>query len=436
MADMDVFEDAIARLERIGRSADVPPGIIDALRHPRSTHIATLPIRMDDGSTQRFQSFRSRYNDVLGPTKGGIRYHPGVCLAEIQALALWMTLKCALVEIPFGGAKGGIVVDPKSLSHLELERLSRAYIRAMADVIGPNKDIPAPDVYTNERIMGWMSDEYQTINRAKSPGVVTGKPIALGGSPGREEATGRGAFFVLQNLLKERGLDPGDLRVAVQGFGNAGSQFARILHAAGYRVVAISDVLGGVFAESGLDVEALYREKQSTCGVGGVYCEGSVCHCCGPMSLEQISNDELLELDVDVLVPAALEGVIGAWNVDRIRASIILEVANGPVRSEVDDRLTERGVVVVPDILANAGGVIVSYFEWVQNRSGYPWTLSEVRGRLESTLSAAFGKVWEAAEDEGCSLREAAYATALRHLEVAIAAGGTREYFAGNVDHG
>ena len=429
MSGPDVFEDAVSRMERIGKAADVSGEIIDSLRNPRSTHIATLPVRMDDGSTKHFQAFRSRYNDVLGPAKGGIRFHPDVGLAEVRALALWMTLKCALVGIPFGGGKGGVVVDPKSLSHLELERLSRAYIRAMADVIGPDQDIPAPDVYTNERIMGWMADEYQSIRRAKTPAVITGKPIALGGSAGREEATGRGAFFVLQDLMKRRGLVPGDTRVAIQGFGNAGSQIARILNETGYRVVAVSDVKGGVFAESGLDIETLYREKQSTCGVGGVYCEGSVCGCCGPMSLERISNEELLELDVDVLVPAALEGVIGPENVDRIRAPIILEVANGPVRSEVDSRLAERGVVAVPDILTNAGGVIVSYFEWVQNRNGYAWTLSEVRNRLQSTLSAAFQIIWDLAERDGRSLREAAYVTALRRLEVAIVAGGTREYF-------
>jgi glutamate dehydrogenase (NADP+) len=347
----------------------------------------------------------------------------------MQALGLWMTIKCAVVGIPFGGGKGGVVVDPKSLSRLELERLSRAYVRAMADVIGPDEDIPAPDVYTNERIMGWMADEYQAISRTKAPSVVTGKPLALGGSLGRDEATGRGAFLVLQELARRQGLSAEGTRVAIQGFGNAGSQVGRLLQEAGYCVVAVSDSRGGVFAESGLDAEALHRDKQSTCGLGGVYCEGSVCSCCATPSSERITNEELLELDVDVLIPAALEGVIGPENVNRIRAPIVLEVANGPVRGEADARLDERGILVVPDILANAGGVVVSYFEWVQNRHGYAWTLSEVRDRLQVTLSNAFAEVWDLAEREGFTLRSASYVTALRRLETAVAAQGTREYF-------
>lgn len=429
MQQIDVFGDAVSRLERIGEQAGVSSEVIDALRMPRSTHIATLPVRMDDGTTRHFQGYRCRYSDVLGPAKGGIRYHPHVTQAEVQALALWMTLKCAVAQIPFGGGKGGVTVDPKSLSRLELERLSRAYMRAMADVLGPDQDIPAPDVYTNERIMGWMADEYQAIRRAKAPSVITGKPIELGGSLGRDEATGRGAFHVLQDLAKRRGLSPPDTRVAIQGFGNAGSQVGRLLQEAGYRVVAVSDSKGGVFSASGLDVEALHRAKQSSCGLGRIYCEDSVCSCCGPTTAEQITNDELLELDVEVLIPAALEGVITPHNVDRIRAPIVLEVANGPVRSEADAQLDERNVVVVPDILANAGGVVVSYFEWVQNRHGYRWTLPEVRERLHSAMANAFEEVWTAAQDEGVSLRHGAYATALRRLEAALAAQGTREYF-------
>lgn len=429
MQRADVFADAVSRLERIGELAAISSEIIDGLRMPRSTHIATLPVRMDDGATTHFQAFRCRYNDVLGPAKGGIRYHPDVNLAEVQALALWMTLKCAVVGIPFGGGKGGIVVDPKSLSRLEVERLSRAYMRAMADVIGPEQDVPAPDVYTNERIMGWMADEYQTIRRAKAPAVITGKPIALGGCLGRDEATGRGAFLVFEDLAKRKGLSPADTRIAIQGFGNAGSQVARLLHEAGYRVVAVSDVTGGVYAEAGLDVEALYREKQATCSPGELYCQGSVCSCCGPAVAQRITNEELLELDVDVLIPAALEGVIGPDNVERVRASIVLEVANGPVRSEVDERLDERGIHVVPDIVANAGGVVVSYFEWVQNRHGYPWTLPQVRDRLRGVLAKAFEEVWSIAEKDGCSLRTAAYVSALRNLEVGVASQGTREYF-------
>ena len=429
MQRLDVFADAVSRVQRIGREAGVSAEIIGALSAPRSIHIASLPVRMDDGRTIHFEGYRCRYNDALGPTKGGIRYHPKVDQAEIQALALWMTLKCAVVGIPFGGGKGGIVVDPKGLSRLELERLSRAYVRAMADVIGPDRDIPAPDVYTDERIMGWMADEYQTIHRKSTPAVITGKPVALGGSLGRSEATGRGAFLVLREFAKRRDLSPADTRVAVQGFGNAGSTVALLLDEAGYRVVAVSDERGGVFSARGLDVQALYDQKQSTCGVGRVYCKGSVCDCSAAGELDRISNAELLELDVDVLVPAALEGVIGRENVDRIRAPLVLEVANGPVCGDVDSRLEERGVEVLPDILTNAGGVVVSYFEWIQNRQGYPWSLPEVRDRLEGVLQRAFEEIWSIFEDEAGSLRRAAYIVALRRLEAAISAQGTREYF-------
>lgn len=428
MDGVDVFADAVARMERIGEQAGISPELVESLRRPRSTHIASLPVRMDDGSTRYYDGIRCRYSDVLGPAKGGIRYHPGVTVSEVRALALWMTLKCALVGIPFGGGKGGVVVDPQSLSRLELERLSRAYMREMADVLGPDRDVPAPDVYTNQRIMGWMADEYQAIRRLKAPAVITGKPIILGGSHGRDEATGRGAFVVFQDLAKRRGMTPAETRVAIQGFGNAGSHVGRLLHDAGYRVVAVSDRMGGVYCETGLDVEDLFARKQATCGVGGVYCEGSVCNCC-EQSIDQISNAELLELDVDVLIPAALEGVIDAENAGRIRAPIILEVANGPVLSDADPKLEEQSVTVVPDILANSGGVIVSYFEWVQNRHGYAWTLSEVRDRLRQVLADAFDDVWDIAETSGVTMREAAYTRALRRLEEAAAVQGTREYF-------
>lgn len=429
MKSPDVFADAVSRVQRVGKEAGVPAEIIGALSAPRSVHIASLPVRMDDGRTIHFQGYRCRYSDALGPTKGGVRYHPNVDQAEIQALALWMTLKCAVVGIPFGGGKGGVVVDPKRLSRLELERLSRAYVRAMADVIGPDRDIPAPDVYTDERIMGWMADEYQAIHRKSTPAVITGKPVALGGSLGRSEATGRGAFLALREFAKRRDLVPAETRVAIQGFGNAGSTVGLLLDQAGYRVVAVSDERGGVFSEQGLDVEALYNQKQSTCGVGRVYCEGSVCDCSAAGGIEKISNAELLELDVDVLVPAALEGVIGRENVDRIRARLVLEVANGPVRGDVDARLEERGIAVLPDILTNAGGVVVSYFEWIQNRQGYAWSLPEIRDRLEDVLQTAFDDVWTIFEEGAGSLRTAAYIVALRRLEAAISAQGTREYF-------
>jgi len=426
MSGQDIFQDALQRVREIGADAGVAPEVIAELMHPKAMLTATLPVRMDDGSTRYFVGYRCRYNTVLGPTKGGVRYHPQVTQAEVQALALWMTIKCAVVGLPYGGAKGGVNVQPKELSPLELERLSRAYVRAMADFIGPNIDIPAPDVYTNARIMGWMMDEYEAIHRVRAPGVITGKPIALGGSLGREEATGRGAYLVTMELIRRQGLDPKQLRVAVQGLGNAGYHVARLLQLEGMRIVALSDSRGGIHAEQGFDVDSIWKEKQSSRRVRAVYCAQSVCEL---VEHQQISNQELLGLDVDILIPAALEGVITADNVDQVRASYIIEVANGPILSDAESVLLERGTVIVPDVLANAGGVTVSYFEWVQNRSGYAWTLDEVRERLAEVMTRAFGEVWQVATDEERSLRSAAYAQAFRRIGDAVGAHGTREYF-------
>jgi glutamate dehydrogenase (NADP+) len=424
---VDVFQDAVARLERIAAAAGVAAEVVDALRQPEAVLTADLPVRMDDGGTRHFLAYRCRYNDALGPAKGGIRYHPGVSLAEIQALALWMTLKCAVAGLPYGGAKGGVVVDPKALSRLELERLSRAYMRAMADFVGPDVDVPAPDVYTNARIMGWMADEYEAIKRVKAPGVITGKPILLGGSHGREEATGRGAFLVIQEYAKRVGLVPGRARVAVQGFGNAAYPAAKLLQDAGYRIVAISDSQGGVFSAAGFDVESLHQHKQQARRLEAVYCEASVCEL---VEHQKISNEELLELDVELLIPAALEGVITEANAPRIRARAIAEVANGPVAGAADAVLRERGIAVLPDVLTNAGGVTVSYFEWVQNRQGFAWTLEEVRERLATTMSRAFEAVWSVHTEEDVPLRDAAYVVALRRIGEAIESQGTRAFFA------
>ena len=429
MAEQTVFEDAVARVERIGKEANVGGEVVDALRQPLAVLTADLPVRMDDGSTRHFKAYRCRYNDALGPTKGGIRYHPDVTLEEVQALALWMTIKCAVVGLPYGGGKGGVIVEPKQLSRLEVERLSRAYMRAMADFVGPETDIPAPDVYTNERIMGWMADEYEAIKRVKAPGVITGKPILLGGSEGRSEATGRGAFIVIQEYAKRVGLDPKNTRVAIQGLGNAGYPVARLLQQAGYKIVAISDSKGGIYADEGFDVESVYQNKQETRKLQGVYCEGSVCE---RVDSRQISNEELLELDVELLIPAALEGVIHAGNADRIQAKVIAEVANGPIVGGVDAKIREREISVLPDVLTNAGGVVVSYFEWVQNRQGYAWTLDEVRNRLNEVLVRAFGEVWKIHREENRSLRDAAYAVALRRIGEAIEMQGTRAYFGGS----
>jgi len=429
MSDRNVFEDAVTRVERIGVDAGVAPETVDALRQPRALLTADLPVRMDDGSTRHFVAYRCRYNDALGPTKGGIRFHPDVTREEVMALALWMTIKCAVVGLPYGGGKGGVAVDPKGLSRLELERLSRAYMRAMADFVGPDTDIPAPDVYTNARIMGWMADEYEAIHRRKTPAVITGKPILLGGSLGRDEATGRGAFVVIQEYARRVGLEPENTRVAVQGFGNAGYHVARLLQEAGYRIVAVSDSKGGVYSDEGFDIESLWEHKQSAGKVEGVYCTGSVCEV---VEHRKISNEELLELEVDLLVPAALEGVITTENAGRIRAPLIAEVANGPITAEADSQMRERHITVLPDVLTNAGGVTVSYFEWSQNRQGYAWTLEEVRERLERVLTRAFDGLWHLHQTEKVSIRDAAYAMALRRIGEAIEAEGTRDYFSGD----
>ena len=422
----NIFADALLRARQYGEMANVSDEVIDSLMHPISMLQATLPVRMDDGSTKYFTGFRCRYNQTLGPTKGGIRFHPNVSMAEIQALALWMTIKCAVMGLPYGGAKGGIIVDPKLLSPMELERLSRAYVRAMADVIGPQIDIPAPDVYTNARIMGWMVDEYEAIKRTKSPAVITGKPVRLGGSLGRDDATGRGAYQCVVQLAHKRKLDPATTTVAVQGFGNGGYHVARLLHDAGYRIVAISDSKGGIYSHKGFDVASVHEDKQRSRRVRAVYCDNSVCEL---IDHEIITNDELLALDVDILIPAALEGVITADNASSVKARYIVEVANGPILSGADTIIEENGIEVVPDVLANAGGVTVSYFEWVQNLQGFKWALDEVHVKLRKMMSAAFNEVWDLAEAQNLSMRNAAYAIAIKRIGEAVEAQGTRDYF-------
>jgi glutamate dehydrogenase (NADP+) len=421
-----VFKDALKRVRDYGKSAAVSDEVIESLMHASSILKASLPVRMDDGSTRYFTGYRCRYNSTLGPTKGGIRFHPCVNMAEVQALALWMTIKCAVVGLPYGGGKGGVVVDPKLLSPMELERLSRAYMRAMADVIGPNTDIPAPDVYTNARIMGWMMDEYEAIKRIKSPAVITGKPIRLGGSLGRDDATGRGAFICISELAKRRDLVPEETTVAVQGFGNGGYHVARLLQESGFRIVAISDSKGGIYSPDGFDVASIFEEKQRSREVRAVYCEHSVCEL---VDHDSITNEELLKLDVDILIPAALEGVITETNAPAVRAPYIVEVANGPITSDADAILEKNGTIVIPDVLANAGGVTVSYFEWVQNLQGLQWTLPDVHERLNNVMGSSFSAVWDFAEDQDLSVRNSAYALAIRRIGEAIDAHGTRDYF-------
>ena len=428
MSEHSAFVAALRRLDAAAKLVDIPEETYVRLRHPKAVLTVSVPLRRDDGSLEMFTAHRVHHNDLRGPGKGGLRYHPDVTLDECKALAFWMTCKCAVMDLPYGGAKGGIAVDPKSLSQLELERLSRGLIRRIAEFIGPQLDIPAPDVYTNERIMGWMMDEYAHVVRRHEPAVITGKPLALGGSQGRSDATARGGCVCIAKLAEKRGWKPSETTVAIQGFGNAGQGIARLLADAGYRIVAVSDSSGAIISRDGFDVPSLIQAKNDTRKLEAVYCEGSICD---QVPAETISNRELLQLDVDILVPAALEDVITADNAADVRAGVILELANGPITSDADDILDERGVTVIPDILANAGGVTVSYYEWVQNRSGDYWTAEEVRQRLENRMAYQFDQVMRLASDKKVSLRVAAYALALQRLGEAAEAVGTRDLFNG-----
>jgi glutamate dehydrogenase (NADP+) len=423
-----LLADAGQRLEQALKYTLLSDDAIESLKFPKASLTVSIPVRMDDGSLQVFQGYRVRYDDSRGPGKGGVRYHPNVSLDEVQSLAFWMTFKCAALSLPFGGAKGGITVNPKALSRLELERLSRGYIDAIADFIGPDIDILAPDVYTNSMIMGWMMDQYSIIRRHASPGVVTGKPITMGGSLGRDTATAMGAFFIIESILPKFDRDPQETTVAVQGFGNAGATIAELLFQAGYRVVAVSDSQGGIYSKNGLDIPSIRQFKDSTRSIKAIYCNDTVCSIADH---EVISNEELLKLDVDILIPAALENQITETNADKINAKLIFEVANGPITSAADRILEKREIYVFPDILINAGGVTVSYFEWVQNRNGMYWTLEAVNQSLKSKMIEEAAHVWEIAQSRSVSLRTAAYVHALERLGEAIDAKGTHSYYNG-----
>jgi len=420
------FEQALTRLDRAFEHSTIDSEALERLKHPKAALEVSIPVRMDDGTLRIFTGYRVHHDNTRGPTKGGIRFHPEVSLDEVKALALWMTFKCAVVGIPYGGAKGGVTVDPKKLSRLELERLSRTFIEQISYFIGPDKDIPAPDVYTNAMIMGWMMDEYSKLNHRHSPAVITGKPIELGGSLGRDDATGRGAYYCIKELEKKKGWNPHDITVAVQGFGNAGQHIANLLHNDGYRIVAVSDSKGGIYSERGFDIPSLIRAKLETKEVQAVYCQGSVME---KVPAQTITNDQLLELDVDILIPSAMENQIHEHNAHKIKAKTIVEVANGPITFDADPILANKQILVIPDILANAGGVTVSYFEWVQNRAGYYWTESEIHDKLSTVMVTAFNEVYELMFERGIDMRTAAYAVALNRLGKAICVQGTHSYF-------
>lgn len=421
-----IFDEAIMRLDKAFEYAKIDPEALERLKHCKSMLRVTVPLRMDNGTLNFYDGYRVRHDDIRGPTKGGIRFHPNVTQDEVSALAFWMTIKCAVMNIPYGGAKGGIAIDPKKLSRLELERLSRGFIEQIADFIGPDTDIPAPDVYTNPRIMGWMMDEYSKIVRTYSPAVITGKPIPLGGSEGRDDATGRGAYYCIKELERIRKWDPTKITVAIQGFGNAGQHVGLLLHKDGYKIIAISDSQGGIYSENGFDVPSIAKTKNTTRQVQAVYCTGSVCEA---VLAKKISNAELLELDVDVLIPAALENVISIDNAARIKAKVIVEVANGPTTIDAEPILERNKVLILPDVLANAGGVTVSYFEWVQNRLGFYWDESEVHARLQKMMSKEFNTVYALMEEHATDMRTAAYAHALNRFAETVAWHGTHSYF-------
>lgn len=421
-----MFELAKQRLASVFKYIDVDEEVIERLSVAKRSIIASIPVRMDNGELKIFTGYRVQYDDTRGPTKGGIRYHPRVNLDEVTSLSFWMTVKCAVAGLPFGGAKGGVMVNPKELSRLELERLSRGYIRAFADVLGENRDIPAPDVYTNSTIMGWMADEYSVISRRQVPSVITGKPVHLGGSEGRESATGQGALYALNEYARRQGCQKSETTIAVQGFGNVGYHFARLAKKEGYRIVALSDSQGAIYSSSGLNVEDVYIYKQQESKLASVYCDGTVCNM---LDYETITNEELLTLDVDVLVLGALENQVSQLNAHQIKAKTILEIANGPVTPQADEVLEANDIHVIPDVLANSGGVVVSYFEWVQNRSGLYWEKAEVKAKLQKVMQKESNIIYDLALRHQCSLRTAAYIHGIERLAGAIDERGNRKYF-------
>ncbi len=386
-------------LHKLGYSKE----LYELLKEPLRFLTVQIPVRMDDGSVKVFTGYRSQHNDAVGPTKGGIRFHPEVNEDEVKALSMWMSLKCGIVDLPYGGGKGGIICDPRKMSLYELERLSRGYVRAVSQIVGPTKDIPAPDVYTNPQIMAWMMDEYSRIQEFDSPGFITGKPLVLGGSAGRETATAQGVTICIEEAAKRKGIELKGASVIVQGFGNAGSFLAKFMIEAGAKVVGISDALGALYDPNGLDIEYLLDRRDSFGTVTNLF-------------TNVISNKELLEKPCDILVPAAISNQITIDNANKIQASIVVEAANGPTTLEATKILTERGILLVPDVLASAGGVSVSYFEWVQNNQGYYWSDEEVAEKLRNKMVRSFDSVYQTSVNRQVNMRLAAYMVGIRKM--------------------
>ncbi len=399
------FEIAQAQIDGVGRRMKLDPGLLDVLKWPSRELTVNFPVKMDDGTIRVFTGYRVQYNQVLGPFKGGIRYHPDVTLDEVRALAAWMTWKCAVIGLPYGGAKGGIICNPKEMSPRELERLTRRFTSEISIIIGPHKDIPAPDVYTDPQVMAWIMDTYSMNEGYSVPGVVTGKPLVVGGSKGREEATSRGVMYSTRVVAEHLRIDLSKATIAVQGYGNVGSHAARLFHEeCGSSIVAVSDSRGGIQNPNGLDPEKVRLHKAKTGSVVGY-----------PKS-DPLTNEELLELKCDILVPSALEGAIAEDNAPHVKSKVVSEGANGPTTLEADEILFKRGITVIPDILCNAGGVTVSYFEWVQDLQHFFWTADQVKKQLEEVMVGATERVWETAKKEKVDMRTAAYIVALEKI--------------------
>lgn len=399
------FQSMMERFRFAAELLELDEGMFQYLASPEKVVMVSVPVRMDNGQIRVFEGYRVIHDSVLGPSKGGLRYSPDVTLDEVKALAAWMTWKCAIVNVPFGGAKGGIRVNPRELSNTELERLTRRYTSNMLEVFGPDRDIPAPDMNTNEQIMAWIMDTYSMHNQKTEKAVVTGKPIILGGSQGRKEATGRGVITVTVAALNKLGIPPSKTTVAVQGFGNVGSVSAQLIYEQGAKVVAISDITGGYYNRDGIDIpNAIKYYKENNLSLEGF------------SGAEVITNEELLELECDVLIPAAKEDQISKYNADNIKAKIIAEGANGPVTANADKILEDKGIMIIPDILANAGGVTVSYFEWVQDRQGYFWTEERVNRRLNRMMRESFDNLFKVSEEYNITLRQAAYVFAIKKV--------------------
>ncbi len=401
---------AVRQLDSVAKHLKLDPGIHKYLRTPKRILTVSIPVKMDNGTIEVFEGYRVQHNLARGPAKGGIRYHPDVCLDEVKALAFWMSMKCAVMGLPYGGGKGGVRVDPKKLSQGELERLTRRFTSEIASFIGPDRDIPAPDVYTNPQIMAWMMDTYSAVAGYSVPGVVTGKPIEIGGSLGRAEATGRGCVYVIEEAFKDLSWNLRGATAAVQGFGNAGSICAKLLSDLGVKIVAASDSQGGVYRPQGLDVDKLIALKSRGASVNDLSVPGSA----------KVTNPELLELKCDILVPAALENQITEDNARRVKARLVAEAANGPTTPEADAILHSREVFMLPDILANAGGVTVSYFEWVQDIQSFFWEEDEINTRLKKLMVKAFQSVYRCSKDEKVDMRTAAQILAVKRIAQAI----------------